>query len=194
MPHNWKGRRRNKKGKKVAPCQGPYTPNGVSRQHPEFPKKPHNFPQQKYDTLFQKYCRIKEIKGRYRPGIIDEKRVARRDKRLNAIIEKVTMPNSICWPIASVSTKESNKPKSVPFAVKKEETGLNEVLKFGIKSEAMSFDVKKEKNELQNDLSEALKLEIKPETLPFDVKIEETEDQNGLNVALKLEIKQELPN
>ena len=93
MPHNWKGRRKNKKGKKVAPCQGPYTPNGVSRQHPEFPKKPHNFPQQKYDSLFQKYCRIKEIKGRYRPGIIDEKRVARRDKRLNAIIEMVTMSN-----------------------------------------------------------------------------------------------------
>ena len=163
MPHNWKGRRKNKKGKKVAPCQGPYTPNGVSRQHPEFPKKPHNFPQQKYDRLFQKYCRIKGIKGRYRPGIIDEKRVARRNKRLNAIIETVTMSNSICWPIASVNTKESNKPKYMPFAVKKEETGLNEVLKLEIKSEAM----------------------------PFDVKKEETEDQNGLNVALKLEIKQE---
>jgi len=194
MPHNWKGRRKNKKGKNVAPCQGPYTPNGVSRQHPEFPKKPHNFPQQKYDSLFQKYCRIKEIKGRYRPDIIDEKRVARRNKRLNAIIETVTMSNSICWPIASVNTKERNKPKSMPFAVKKEETGLNEVLKLEIKSEAMPFDVKKEKNELQNGLNEALKLEIKPEALPFDVKIEETEDQNGLNVALKLEIKQELPN
>ena len=91
-------------------------------------------------------------------------------------------------------TTESDRPKSMPFAVKKEETGLNEVLKFGIKSEAMSFDVKNEKNELQNGLNEALKLEIKPEALPFDVKIEETEDQNGLNVALKLEIKQELPN
>ena len=73
------------------------------------------------------------------------------------------MSNSICWPIASVNTKERNKPKSMPFAVKKEETGLNEVLKLEIKSEAM----------------------------PFDVKKEETEDQNGLNVALKLEIKQE---
>ena len=41
------------------------------------------------------------------------------------------MPNSICWPIASVSTKESNKPKSVPFDMKKEENvvenGLNEL-------------------------------------------------------------------
>ena len=191
MPHNWKGRRKNKKGKNVAPCQGPYTPNGVSRQHPEFPKKPHNFPQQKYDSLFQKYCRIKGMKGR---NIIVEKRVARRNKRLNAIIEIVTMSNSICWPIASVNTKESNKPKSMPFAVKKEETGLNEVLKLEIKSEAMPFDVKKEKNELQNGLNEGLKLEIKSEALPFDVKIKETEDQNGLNVALKLEIKQELPN
>ena len=192
MPHNWKGRRKNKKGKKVAPCQGPYTPNGVSRQHPEFPKKPHNFPQQKYDRLFQKYCRIKGIKGRYRPGIIDEKRVARRNKRLNAIIDMVKRTNSICWPITSVNmnhdqeievdeemvpknehlnsagedlemTKKSDKPKSMPFAVKKEETGLKEVLKLEIKSEAM----------------------------PFDVKKEETEDQNGLNVALKLEIKQE---
>jgi len=58
---------------------------GVSRKHPEFPKKPNDFPQQKYNGLFQKYCRIKGIKGRYEPDKIDEKRVAKRDKRLNAI-------------------------------------------------------------------------------------------------------------
>ena len=64
MTHKF--RRQNKKGKNVARCQGPYTPNGVSRKHPEFPKKPDDFPQQKYDSLFQKYCRIKAVKGRYR--------------------------------------------------------------------------------------------------------------------------------
>ena len=191
MTHKW--RRQNKKGKNVARCQGPYTPNGVSRKHPEFPKKPDDFPQQKYNSLFQKYCRIKGIKGRYEPDKIDEKRVAKRDKRLNAIIEMVTMSDNDSLSLRQENnlnddqeievdeemvpknetlnsggedleiTKKSDKPKSMPFAVKKEETGLNEVLKLEIKSEAM----------------------------PFDVKKEETEDQNGLNVALKLEIKQE---
>ena len=78
----------------MARCQGPYTPNGVSRKHPEFPKKPDNFPQQKYNSLFQKYCRIKGIKGRYEPDKIDEKRVVKRGKRLNAIIEMVTMSDN----------------------------------------------------------------------------------------------------
>ena len=95
MTHKWR-RQNNKKGKNVARFQGPYTPNGVSRKHPEFPKKPDNCPQQKYNSLFQKYCRIKGIKGRYEPDQIDEKRVAKRDKRLNAIIEMVTMSDNEC--------------------------------------------------------------------------------------------------
>ena len=80
---------------KIGRCQGPYTPNGVSRKHPEFPKKPDNFPQHEYNSLFQKYCRIKGIKGRYRPGLIDEKRIAKRDKRLNAIIKMVTKSDNL---------------------------------------------------------------------------------------------------
>ena len=38
---------------KVTPCLKPYPEKG-SRKQPEFPKKPDNFPQLKYDGLHQK--------------------------------------------------------------------------------------------------------------------------------------------
>ena len=113
---------------KVTPCLKPYPEKG-SRKQPEFPKKPDNFPQLKYDGLFRKYCRQLQA-FENKSGRITKKKEGKRDKCLNAIIEMVVSKNKTLNSGEDVKViKESDEPKSMSFDVKKEETevqnGLN---------------------------------------------------------------------
>ena len=94
-------------------------------------------------------------------GIGTSKKDAKRDAA-TALLDKLKALGSEVA-IDLEMTKKSDKPKSMPFAVKKEETGSNKDLKLEIKSEDSPFDVKKKETEFQNGLNQALKLKIKQE-------------------------------
>merc|ERR1711935_1126488 len=135
---------------KATPYQGS-APENDSGKLAEFPtKKPDNFPQLKYDGLYRKYCRILQSTA-FRQGKNSKKKEAKRNKQLNAIIEMVTMSDKNSLALRQENnmtddkeiereeervsedetlnsgedlkvTKESDKPKSMPISMKKEET------------------------------------------------------------------------